>query len=268
MSEIVALSLSSETDMVSHLCQFLRLDRVTADEVLTSVISETGFGFASVVHKVDIEHPMFATWQRRVTQKVHFRKIVHDGTQRGNDSGFGAAAVATELGIQTMLEMYTESTPACNKPLVQWIDSIAFRYRVRTRLTAVRLRATSHSKMATLDSRIRVTSITGSTRNVFVVHCEIDALWELPGHVIALSNVSDESIAVLPFPGGTPSPCVDRIALTVLAAASAIELIRNCNFRGVAVTKWRGARHMGRESAARALVLFSVRSRVFTSLIT
>lgn len=264
MSEIVSLSLSSETEMVSHLCQFLRLDHTTTEEVRNSTINPTGFGFASVAHAVDIEHPMFATWQRRVRQNVHFRKIVHDSTPGGDDAMFDATAAATELGIQTMLEMYTESTHACNNPLVQWIDSIAFSYRVHTRLTAVRLRETIHSKMTRLDRRVRITSIDGPVRKVFVVHCEITAVWELPDHVIALSNVSDERIAVLPFPNGSPSPRVNRIAMTVLAATSAIELIRNCNFRGVAVNKWRGESHIGRDrSAARTLVLFSTRSHIF-----
>ena len=259
MSDIVSLSLSTETGMTSHLCNFLHMD-ATAEDVQTR--SGTEFTFASAAHKAVIGHPKFKAWERRVAQTVHFRKIFHEATQRGNGTGFDMTAVATELGVQTMLEMFTHTdAPACNKPLVQWIDAVAFSYRVHTRLTADRLGETIHSKMTSLDDRIHIRSITGPIHSMFIVHCEIASVWELPLHVLALSNVGDETIAIIPFPDGRPSPCVDRIELTVLAATSAIELIRNCNFHGVATRKWRNEPHTRRDkSAARALVRFSTQS--------
>ena len=269
MSEIVVVSLSAANHLVSHLCQFLKLDTITAGEVRNSVSNQTGFGFA-LAHAIDLGNPVFATWQRRVSQTVHVRALLHADSRRGRKTRFQETAVATELGIQTMLEMFTESKPGCSdRLLVQWIDSIEFSYRIDTRLTAGRLHEILNSKMTRLDHRIRVNAITGPNRNTFIVHCEIAAVWELPARVIALKNVDDAHMAVVPFVDGTPSPRTDTIRLTVLSSASAIDLIRSCNFVGVTVNNWRGGRQAARDrSAARSLIVLSTRARVFKTRIT
>jgi hypothetical protein len=271
MSEIVSLSLSTDNEMVSHLCKFLRLGDSETDEVMNAVASEVGFGFASVAHVVDIKHKTFATWQRRVVETLHFREIVHGGFQRGFVTQFDVPSVATELGFQAMLEVFIAADDdVCMKPLVQWIDRLSFSFCVYTWLPVARLRDAISEKMEKLDTRVRVTAVTAVTAvtvpfcNKYKIQCEIAEVWGLPVSVIALANVSDENIVVVPFSDGTFCPCVDRIDVTLLGAAPAVDKIRKCKFRGVVVKKWRGGRHTGRDrSAARALVSFSMGSCVF-----
>lgn len=262
MSEIVSLSLSSEDEMVSHLCKFLRLGDIAPGKVCNA----SGMCLESVSRmSALVQHPAFASWQRRVAHEFRFREIAHACMPCGSghdNSAFDATAVSTEVGVRAMLEMFTESGAVSgggSTPFVQWIDSIAFSFCVRTRLPAWRVSESIISRMKGLDGRVRVVSISGSACDEYKIRCEMASLWVLPCHVIALSNVSDDVISVVPRHDGKRSLCVDRIELTVLAASSAIDLIRKCKFRGVRVRKWRSERRTGRDwRAARALLRLSV----------
>ena len=132
MSEIVSLSLSSEDEMVSHLCKFLRLGDIAPGKVCNA----SGMCLESVSRmSALVLHPAFASWQRRVAHEFRFREIAHACMPCGSghdNSAFDATAVATEVGVRAMLEMFTESGAVSgggSTPFVQWIDSIAFSSR-------------------------------------------------------------------------------------------------------------------------------------------